>query len=386
MEQAVKDIKNLFIEATQASEFDLVLTLINYRGISSANLNSNLYEWFDAIEFYRGLYNELDGKEKARIGVLLYSTFFENSDFYNIIGNLCRIRLGFKGSSYLFWKTKKYERLLGIGEKQDFLQELLVDAEKSGLVEFYEKNHFKEIRNTFFHSAYSIDEGHYVMHDSEAINLDGVLIRSFDLEEFFYPKVEVVIDVFETFKDAYWHHFNSYTKDKKVQGTFPNPCEVTILGSEEGLKGFRIKDAVQFYGKWHDSGIWFDEQYGFWAGHNINMYFDRIEDIEIDEQLQRFENKEDITKNNTEFFNLVDKVKERNDPNELVRATQLLLKFGDVGKTKMDSEENPYKKKSFPKIILPYYRKALEIGEPYFKNVAEFKKSIAILEEALDTE
>ncbi len=386
MEQAVQDIKNLFIEAEQANEFDLVLTLINYRGISSANLNSNLHEWFEALEFYRGLYNELEGKEKARMGLLLYSTFFENSDFYNIIGSLCRIKLGFKGSSYLFWKTKKYERLLGIGEKQDFLLELLVDGGKPGLVELYDKHHFKEIRNTFFHSAYSIDEGQYVMHDSEAINLDGVLIRSFDLEEFFYPKLEVVIGVFDAFKDAYWHHFNSYTKDKKVQGAFPNPCEVTILGSEEGLKGFRIKNAVQFYGKWHDSGIWFDEKYGFWAGHNINMYFDRIEDIEIDEQLQRFESKDDITKNNIEFFNLVDKVKERNNTNELVRATQLLLKFGDARKSKMDVEENPFKKKSYPKIILPYYRLALEIGQPYFKDVEEFKKTMASLEEALDTE
>ncbi len=374
-------VKKIFEEAKSSSEFDVVLTLINYRGISSPNLNSNLYEWFDAITFYKRLYNELEGKEKARIGLQIYSTFFENSDFYNIIGSLCRIKLGYKGSSYLFWKTKKYERLLGIGEKQDFLIELLADTDNTDLIDFYEQNHFKEIRNTFFHSAYSIEGDEYIMHDSEPINIDGIQRNSFSLNDFFYPRLEVVIELFESFKSHYLDSIASYKEDKKVIGKFPNLCEITIMGSEDGLKGFKIKDSVKFYGKTHDSGIWFDEQYGFWAGHNITMNFARIEDIEIDEQLSRFETKEDITKNNADFFNLIDKVKERNNPLELRRATLLLLKYGDVRKDKMDAEENPFKKKSFPKIILPYYRKALEIGENIFQDIDEFKKTISELEE-----
>ncbi len=40
----VKDLRNLFEEAKARSEFDFVLNLINYRGISSSNLNSNLHE------------------------------------------------------------------------------------------------------------------------------------------------------------------------------------------------------------------------------------------------------------------------------------------------------------------------------------------------------
>lgn len=380
MSTATEELENLFKEAKAQSEFDFVLNLINYRGISSSNLNSNLHEWFDAIEFYKRLYNELEGKERTRMGLQIYSTFFENSDFYNIIGNLCRIKLGYKGSSYLFWKTKKYERLLGIGEKQDFLMELLADSEKQYLIDFYEQNHFKEIRNTFFHSAYSIDEGQYVMHDSDPIDLNGVLIHSFDLDEFFYPKLNNVIDLFDIFKKLYFQHFHSYKNDVAVMGMFPNPCKVTILGSGEGLKGFRIKNAVNFFGKWHDSGIWFDEEYGFWAGHNINMNLGRIEDIEIDEQLRRYETKANITKNDIEFFNLVDKVKERNDPQEIRRATLLLLKFGDVRKDKMDAEQNQYKKKSFPKIILPYYRKAIEIGAHIFKDSKQFQKTVEELE------
>lgn len=154
MDKVLNDIKTLFDEARQRSEFDFVLTLINYTGMGVKELSTNLHEWFDAIEFYKQLYKSLSKKEKTRIGTLLYSTFFENSDFYNIIGSLCKIKLGYKGSSYLFWKTKKYERLLGIVEKQDFLVELLDDAGKQNIISFFDDNHFKEIRNTFFHSAY----------------------------------------------------------------------------------------------------------------------------------------------------------------------------------------------------------------------------------------
>lgn len=380
MDEAVKDIEQLYKQAKNVSEFDLVLTLINYKGISSQNLNSNLMEWFDAIPFYAKLYKELEGKEKARMALQLYSTFFENSDFYNMVGSLCRITLGYKGSSYLFWKTRKYERLLGIGEKQDFLMELFVDAEKQGLVDFYEKVHFKEIRNSFFHSAYSIEEDEYVMHDTEPMLVDGVNRSSFDIPSFFYPKVDAVIAVFDTFKKYDWDLWNSYNEDKIIDGYFPNPCRVTIMGSEEGLKGFKIKNSVSFFGKLHDSGIWYDEEYNFWSGHNIRMDMARIEDIEIDDQLKRYENKEDITKNDKDFFNLVDKVKERNNPSEIRRATLLLLKYGDKRMDKMEAEENEYKKKSYPKIILPYYKLALEIGSHIFEDIDYFKSTLQKLE------
>lgn len=104
-----------------------------------------------------------------------------------------------------------------------------------------------------------------------------------------------------------------------------------------------------------------------WSGHNINMYFDNIETTEIREQLTRYENKSDINKNNAEFNNLVDKVKERNNPNELIRVVNLLAKFGHAREKKMEKEQNPHKKNSYPKVILPYYKKAVELGD----NVAD---------------
>lgn len=366
MDKITEDLTTLFDEAKQRSEFDFVLTLINYTQIGAKELSTNLHEWFEAVEFYTEQFNSLTGKNKTRIGALLYSTFFENSDFYNIIGSLCRIKLGQKGSSYLFWKTKKYERLLGIGEKQNYLLELFEDANKPHLARFFEENHFKVIRNSYFHSAYSIDNDTYIMHDSDPIVINGVGYYDFNIPDFFYLLIENVIQFFKAFKNLYLDSFNSYQSDKIVNAYFPNLTKATILGSNQGLKGFKIFNAVQFYGKWHDSGIWFDEGSGLWTGFNINIYMANIETIEIDERLSRYEDKEDIVRNDSEFQNLVDKVLERRIKNEIIRTIKLLVKFGDVRFEKMIVEQNPHKQKGMAKVTMSFYQKAVEIGLDQF--------------------
>jgi hypothetical protein len=380
MEKTISEITSLFEEAKDSIEFEFVQTLINYTGMGTKELSTNLHEWFDAIEFYKDLYSSKTGKEKTRIGTLLYSTFFENSDFYNILGSLCKIKLGYKGSSHLFWKTRKYERLLGIGEKKDFLLELLEDAEKQNIISFFIENHFKEIRNTFFHSAYSLSDEDYIFHDSEPIFIKGVGQSHFNVKEFLYPKIENVIQFFDTFKQSYLDSFASYQTDKEVDALFPNPCKATILGSKDGLKGYRLKNSVQFYGKWHDSGVWYEEKYDMWAGHNIRINFENVETIEIRDTLTRYEKKEDIKRSDLEFENLVDKILERNNPDEIYRATHLLVKFGDIRLKKMIAEKNEFKQRNFPKIILPFYRQAVEIGSKIM-DMKKVKENIKTLEE-----
>lgn len=380
MEKVLNDLSTLFDEAKNRSEFDFVLTLMNYRGMGTHKLTTNLYEWFEAIEFYKRLYANHTGKEKTRIAALLYSTFFENSDFYNIVGSLCSVKLGYKGSSYLFWKTRKYERLLGIGEKQEALFELLFDAGKQSIIDFFRQNQFKEIRNTFFHSAYALSDDEYILHDTEPIYIEGLGISSFNVNDFFYPKVDNVILFFDKFKQLYLDTFANYTEDKMVIGNFPNPCRITIIGAPDGLKGFKIKNAVQFYGEWHDSGIWYDPKWDMYAGHNITFNMPNVETIEIDDQLKRYENKDDIHQSDVEFHNLVEKVSDRKLPPEIARATNLLLKFGSLRQQKMDKEENLFKKRSYPKYILPFYNKAMEIGSQLF-DTTPIKKAIVELEQ-----
>jgi len=375
MEKILSDITSLFEEAKARSEFDFMLTLINYRGMGPKRTATNLYEWFDAITHYAEVYKASQGKEKTRVGILLYSTFFENSDFYNIIGSLCRVKLGFKGSSYLFWKTRKYERFLGIGEKQAFLAELLDDAGKQNIIKFFEENYVDEVRNSFFHSSYSLTDDRYTLHNFDPIPEVGM---SFDVKTFLYPKIDLAVGFFEAFRSGYLNGFLSYQEDKVVSGRFPGPVEATILGSKDGLKGFRIKNSVQFYGEWKDSGIMYDEKYDMWTGFNIQMPMANVDTIEIFDSLARYEAKSDIVRSDSEFTNLLDKVLERRRDDEMARATDLLVKFADVRYNKIEPEKNPHKRNGMRKQAIQYYEKAIDFGKKLF-DMAEIEDVIAHL-------
>lgn len=378
MDKVFNELRLLFEEAKQRNEFEFVLTLINYRGIGREDV-TNLYEWFDAIEFYKSLYYQFSGKEKTRMGALIYSTFFENNDFYNILGSLCNISLGFKGSSYLFYKTKKQDRLLGTGEKISFILELLSDCNKETIITFFFENHIRQIRDTFFHSAYSLWDNNYILFDTDPVLVEGSGHMAFDVTTFLYPKVENIIQFFDAFKNHYLNGFACYKEDKIVKGFFPNLIEATIIGSGNGLKGFEIKNTATFYGVPVNSGIYYDETYGMWVGRNITIDFPNLETVEIQNRLARYEGKDDIKKTDSEFQNLVDKVADRKIAQEIDRAVVLLIKFGNVRYEKMKDETNDYRKKSFPRIILPYYKRAIEINVRL--NMAGVKEKIKELEQ-----
>ncbi|MBP9792619.1 MAG: hypothetical protein KBC56_01320 [Flavobacterium sp.] len=376
MQEIKNELVQLFENAKAKNEFEFVQVLMNYKGMGSLRSMSNLYEWFDALDFYNSLYEKHTGSEKYRIGCLIYSTFFESSDFYNIIGSLCRIQMGFRSSSYLFFKTKKYERLLGTGEKIGMISELLEDSQNHEILKFFNENHFKEIRNTFFHSAYTIIDDSYQLFDSEPIVIGGIGKRYFDINEFLLPKISNILEFFHQFKECFFNHFASYKENKVVNGNFPNPVVATILGSADGLKGFKMEKTVQFFGEWHDSGIFYDENMKMWTGMNIRFNFPQKETIEIDETLQRYENKPDI-KNQNEFWNLTDKIIERNNQNELLRILNLLAKYGNVRYENWYNEENGLKKEGLKKYIKPFYEKALELKLPIdFTSIRDRMKEI----------
>lgn len=363
MEDVLKELSSLFEESKQKNEFEFILTLINYKSIGAMDSTSNLHEWFDAIEFYKTLYNELDGKKKTRIGCLLYSTFFENSDFYNIIGSLCNIIMGYRGSSFLYWKTKKLERLLGTGEKIELVSEKLADCGKNSILSFFEDNHFQSIRNSFFHSAYSLSGNTYILHDTEPLIIHGIERSSFEVNEFLYPKIENIIRFFEAFKRLYTDSFFSYKDEKVIKGYFPFLTDVYIHGTETGLRGFTVKNTAQFFGKWVDSMILYDENYEMWVARNVDMGHVDIEKIEIDEQITRYEKKDNIHKADAEFFNMVDKIAQRNLADEVPRVINLLIKFGDKKYDEWKNEPNIFRKANLPKSVLPYYQKADKINK-----------------------
>ena len=362
MEQTLDQIDELFNTAKTRNEFQFLLTILNYKHIASPEESSNLKEWFSAIEFYKTQYNQMTDKEKTRMGLMLYSTFFENSDFYNIIGSLCLNALNFGGSSYLFWKTKKQDRLLGTGEKIRAIKEKLSDCKYDKLIDFFETVHYEQIRNTFFHSAYGLSGDDYILFDSESIQIGGVDHSRISTKKFLIPLIDKVIIFFDKFRESYLQSYQLYTEEKNIKGYFPDLKDVVVHGSKDGLKGITIKKTAKFYGKWADSSIYFDEKYGFWAAKNIVFNFPQEETIEIDEALSRYETKDAIKTSNSEFFNLVDKVSERGHGNEMIRIIDLLVKYGNDKYDKWQAESNKFKKESIKKLPLPFYEKLIEIN------------------------
>lgn len=363
MTDILQEIEQIFNDARSKNEFQFLLTILNYKHISSPEESSNLYEWFDALEFYKDLYNKHTSKEKIRVGLLLYSTFFENSDFYNILGSLCRNTLGFSGSSFLFWKTKKQDRLLGTGEKIKMVAEILSDCNYTKTIDFFATIHFEQLRNTFFHSAYGFSDADYILFDSDPLLIDGKTSYRVSMKDFLVPLIDKVILFFDKFKEQYLGSIAQYKTEKQIKGYFPDLKDIIIHGTENGLKGVTILKTAQFYGEWTDSGIYYDEKFKFWFAKNIQFNFPRLEKIEIDESLTRYESKDDIKNNNSEFFNLVDKIVERNLKDEMERIIALLIKFGDAKYKLFDRETNMYKKKSLKKSPLPFYQKVIQLNK-----------------------
>lgn len=59
MEETITELEKLFSEAKAQNEFEFILTLINFKGMEAKY--DTLYEWFDAIEMYKELYQQFDG-------------------------------------------------------------------------------------------------------------------------------------------------------------------------------------------------------------------------------------------------------------------------------------------------------------------------------------
>lgn len=356
MKDTILELESLFTEAKAKNEFEFILTLINFKGMDTKY--DTLYEWFDAIEMYKRLYYQFTDKEKTRMACLLYSTFFENSDFYNILGSLCNVSLGYHSSAYFFWKTKKQDRLLSTGEKINLVSEILDDCNKKNILNFFNEEHHAVIRNTFFHAAYNLQGDAYSIHDSEPIRINGVGRYYFDVKEFLYPTVDRVIEFFDAFKKLFLDSFASYTTDKTIKGHFPNLRDIEVKGNDEGLQGFIVKNTAQFYGKWTDTWILYSKEYDMWQAMNIMFNPHDKEGVEIGERLTRYEGKPKINISDVEFNNLGEKIIERDLDAEMRRLVELYVKFGDLKYDEWTTEQNLFRKASLPKYVLPYYQKA----------------------------
>ena len=342
-----ESIKSLFNKAKEKDEFEFICTLINYKGLGSKYSNSNLYEWFDAIPFYEGLYNAADKpEEKTRLGLLIYSTFFESSDLYNILGSLSRISLGFRSSPYLYFKKGNFERWYGTGEKISMIEEVLIDSGFSDIQEFFINNHHKSLRNAFFHSSYSFEDGFLLLQDVEPVYIDSVGSMMFSPEEFLFPKIASVLLFYTTFKMEFLNHFTSYKTNKKIKGRFPETIDIEIFGSPDGLRGFKAGNS---YIQLRDSG--------FWEGMNVRFNFPSEIDRYVNEEIQRLSKKDSIHTNDGALERLYEVIQERNKPSEKENLAKIYLRFAAIMKDKGLKEKNDFKQRDIYKSSVFFFDK-----------------------------
>lgn len=345
-------ISRLFAEAKNANEFEFVCTLINYKGMGSRLSTSNLLEWFDAIEYYKAIYNsETDLNKKLRIGLLLYSTFFESSDMYNMLGSLSRIILGFRSTPYLYYKHEKADRWYGTSEKISMVNEILIDSGFEEIEQFFETVHFKQLRNTFFHSAYSIEEDTYQLHDSDSIIIGNTAISNVSISGFLIPKIENVIEFFDSLKSNYFEHFLSYNTNKNVRGKFPIEMDITVLGSATGLTGFIAGSST------------IRLENDFWTAWNIT--FDQPTEVDryVVEELNRLIKKENIRSNDGSLQRLYDVITERNRKEEKENLAKVYGRFATMFRDKAVKETNSFKEIDLCRHSLTYFDKMYELDK-----------------------
>ncbi len=345
-----ESINRLFTQAREKDEFEFICTLINFKGMGTVQNTSNLFEWFQSIDYYQNLIGQTDDiHKKARITLMLYSTFFESSDLYNIIGSLCRITLGFRSSSYLFFKHDSADRWYGTGEKIGLINDLLLDSGFNEIQKFFEEVHHKELRNTFFHSSYSLENDEYILHDSEPIFINEVGQSSVSINKFILPKTNSVLEFYTAFKDSYTAHYNSYKTNKRIKGRFPELIDIEILGSENGLIGFVA----------NGSSIKLKDN--FWEAWNIRLNTPSELDRHIGDELKRFLSKEKIHSNDGLLQHLYDVIKKRNRQPEKLILAKVYERFALMFMKKASDETNGFKKPNLFKIALIYFEKSYDL-------------------------
>lgn len=348
-----KAIHDLFLAAREKDEFEFISTLINYRGMGHKMGNSNLYEWFNAVEYYQTLFNDADTQEKkTRIGLLIYSAFFESSDLHNILGSLARIQQGFRSSSYLFFKHERTGKWLGIKEKIGMVEELLLDSGNNEIQQFFEKNFVKELRNSFIHSSYSIMENEFLVVDGDAIKVEGVGRYYVNVDEFILPKINEILIFFAAFKTEFQNHFASYKENKLVKGRFPELMDIVILGSADGLKGFVA------------GGSYIREEAdGMWTAMNIRFNHMSEEDLAVKDEIDYFSKKQSIKTNDGKLQRLYEWIVRRNKESEKENLSIIYDRFAEKLRDAARSEENYCKSSDLYERSLLFYQKAMELSK-----------------------
>jgi hypothetical protein len=334
------ELKRLFQTAQTIDEFEFINVLIGYNGMGDQRVLTHLYESRAFIDDIKSLIQNSSNKHtKTRLGLLLYCHIFEMNELYNILGNLLRVSMG-QGWKYIPDLYNRYNQTeLSPTEKINRLKNLAEQCKFDELISEIEKLYNNRIRNAFFHSSYSLIEDDFCIVKGEGINIGKTTSNIGNIDGYLLPKINATIDFIDNLFSIIDDSKLQYTGNKIIQGRFPDPQPIVILGDpEKGLIGFHcllggaMIKVGNFYG-----------QENFVYAMNLLIHHDTEEIAELKQQLLPYEDKQ--TPVGSEFDKVVEDVLKTNDP-DLIRSLAVIY-YNWANNTVQAAKDKSGKEKEF---------------------------------------
>ncbi|WP_434035718.1 hypothetical protein [Formosa sp. 4Alg 33] len=236
-----EEVERLFKTAKKKDEFEYVCALINFNGMGDARALSHIHESKDLFFQMVELIEKSENKhEQIRLLLLLYCHIFEMDEFYNMLGNMLRICLG-ERYGVMLYNSPTLARELNPSNKLDKLESLSKKAGFELLIETIRSLYSSPLRNSFFHSSYSLSGDNFYVVSGKELKINGMTKGVVSLRDYILPITQSTVNIAGHFFNLLRSSRLDYKENKIVVGRLePNGVKIEIMGhSERGLFGFQ---------------------------------------------------------------------------------------------------------------------------------------------------
>ncbi|MFD0837226.1 hypothetical protein ACFQ0I_15715 [Mariniflexile aquimaris] len=237
----IRETERLFETAKTKDEFEYVCALINFNGMGDPRAFSHIHESRDLFFQMVELIEKSDNKhEQIRLLLLLYCHIFEMDEFYNIIGNMLRISLG-ERYGVMLYNSPTLTTELKPANKLDKLKSLAKKAGFELLIDTIKNLYSSPLRNSFFHSSYSLSGDDYYIVSGKELKINGMSKRVVSLRDYILPLTQSTVNIAGHFFNLLRSSRLDYKENKIVIGRLePKGVKIEIMGHpERGLSGFK---------------------------------------------------------------------------------------------------------------------------------------------------
>lgn len=302
------ELERLFEFSKNTDEFEFVCVLIGFNGMGDQRALTHLYESRSYVNDMVARYKvEQHIHSKTRIGLHIYCHIFEMDELYNMLGNLLRISSN-QGFRYLADLYNRNDSILTPTDKLDQIRDISMHSHFEKLVDLIKEIYKNNLRNSFFHSAYSLLGEDYHIIKGKAVKINNQEYQTLNIVEYVFPLIDQAIDFIHFFFNLIDKYKLSYRSNILVEARMPNKQMVIILGDPKtGLVGFQTLD-----GSWIKLNTKNGDNYI--EAMNINL-----SGLSLGNELRKeLEDYVDKLKPVGKLFNSIrDKVIESNDPDLL---------------------------------------------------------------------